>query len=312
MNFTTTIYNVLIMFFYMAPAFILCKFGKVSQEHLKTVSTILMFICSPALIINSFQEVEYNTENIKHIGEFLLTSLILHIVSVLILFLIFYKKFKDDPQYRVLTLAGTLGNVGFFGQPLLKALYPNEKIVSCYSSLMIIAMAIVLFTFGVYAITLDKKYISPLGILLNPSTLSLIVAIIIFFCKWHFPKILGDAISILGKMSTPLCMHVLAIRLATIEDLKSLFLKPLTYVGVAIKLIALPLFFYLVVYFIPFFSEPMKGSCLILGGCPSGSMILAVAEVYNSDQELAGNSILLSQIICIVTLPVVSLLLDVK
>ena len=311
MNFTTTIYNVLIMFFYMAPAFILRKFDKVSQDHLKTVSTILMYVCSPALVINSFQEVEYNTDNIKHMGEFLLTALILHIVSVLILFFIFYKKFKDDPQYRVLTLAGTLGNVGFFGLPLIKALYPDDKIVSCYSSLMTISMTIVLYSFGVYALTLDKKYISPLGILLNPSTLSLIVAVIIFFTKWHFPTILGDAVSILSKMSTPLCMHVLAVRLASIQDLKGLFTKPLTYAGVAIKLVGLPLFFYLIVYFIPFFTDSIKGSFLILGGCPSGSLILAVAEVYNSDQELAVNSILLSQIICVITLPVVSLLLDI-
>ena len=311
MNFTTTLYNVLIMFFYMLPAFLLRKFDKVSEEHLKTVSTILMFICAPALVINSFQEVEYTTDNIKYMGEFLLASIILHLVAVLILFGIFYKKFDEDPQYRVLTLAGTLGNVGFFGQPLIKSLYPNEKIVLVYSSLTLIAMTIILFSFGVYALTLEKKYISPLGILLNPSTLSFIVAVIIFFCKWHFPTILGDAVSILGKMSTPLCMHVLAIRLAAIKDYLGLFTKPLTYLGVAIKLIALPLFFYLVVYFIPFFNDSFKGSFLILGATPSASLILATAEVYNAGQELAGNSILLSQIICIVTLPVVSLLLDV-
>ena len=299
------------MFFYMAPAFILRKFNKVDETHLKTVSTILVFICSPALIINSFQEVEYNTDNIKYMGEFLLTSIILHIVSILILFFCFYTKFQENPQLRILTLAGTLGNVGFFGQPLIKALYPDEKIVAVYSSLTMIAMTIILYTFGVYALTLDKKYISPLGILLNSSTLSFIVAIIIFFTKWHFPTILGDAISILGKMSTPLCMHVLAIRLASITDIKSLFTRPLTYAGVAIKLIGLPLFNYLIVYFIPFFTDSIKGSFLILGATPSASLILATAEVYNSDQELAGNSILLSQIICIITLPVVSLLLDV-
>lgn len=310
MNFTTTIYNVLIMFFYMAPPFILRKFDKVNQDHLKTVSTLLMYVCSPALIINSFQEVEYKTDNIKYMGEFLLASLILQIVGVLILFFIFYKKFNED-QFRVVTLAGTLGNVGFFGQPLIKALYPDEKIVLVYSSLMLISMTIILYSFGVYALTLDKKYVSPLGILLNPSTLSLIVAIIIFFCKWHFPTILGDAISCLGKMSTPLCMHVLAIRLGSIKSLVSLFNKPFAYLGVAIKLIGLPLFFYLIVYFIPFFPDSFKGSFLILGGCPSAALILAVAEVYNSDQELAGDSILLAQIICIVTLPVISLLLDV-
>ena len=37
MEFTVTLYNVLIMFFYMIPAYILIKTGKAEPAHAKTV-----------------------------------------------------------------------------------------------------------------------------------------------------------------------------------------------------------------------------------------------------------------------------------
>ena len=47
MDFTTTLFNVLIMFFYMIPAYILIKVGKAEPPHAKTVSAILLYIVIP-------------------------------------------------------------------------------------------------------------------------------------------------------------------------------------------------------------------------------------------------------------------------
>ena len=55
MEFTVTLYNVLIMFFYMIPAYILIKTGKVEPHHAKTVSAILLYISFPAMIVILFK-----------------------------------------------------------------------------------------------------------------------------------------------------------------------------------------------------------------------------------------------------------------
>ena len=50
MDFTITLYNVLIMFFYMIPAYILIKTGKAEPKHAKTVSAILLYISFPCMV----------------------------------------------------------------------------------------------------------------------------------------------------------------------------------------------------------------------------------------------------------------------
>ncbi len=171
-------------------------------------------------------------------------------------------------------------------------------------------MFVTAFTIGVYCITYDKKFISVKAIFLNPMTISLVVAIIIYVCKWHFPKVLGDAVAILGKMTTPVCMHVLGMRLASVS-LKNLFIRPFVYIVCGVKLVAFPLLAYLLVRFIPFFFDFFKQSILILSAAPSAAVILSLAELHECEQELTSNVVLLTTILCVVTLPVISLMKDV-
>ena len=261
------------------------------------------------MILHAFQEIEFKWSNLAKIGEFFLVTLILMSFSIGLACLILYKKF-DDAKYRLLAITMALGNVGFFGLPLITALFPNAHIVGCYSSTYTINMTIMSFSVGVFALTKDKQYISLKASLLNTGTISTVIAIIIYITKWHYPTILGNAIKILGNMTTPICMHILGIRLGCISLLE-LFKRPFAYITCALKLIVFPLFCYLCVYFIPFFDREFKASILILSAVPSAAVVLTLAELHNTEQELTANVVLLSTLICIITIPVISLLLDV-
>lgn len=230
------------------------------------------------------------------------------LIEVILYFIL--KAKYEDARYRMLTIAAAFGNVGFFGLPLIKALYPEENIVQCYSAVYTMAMTIMAFTIGVFCLTNDSKYISVKKALLNPIPISAVVAVIIYITKWKFPEVLANAFDVLTKMTTPLCMHILGIRLAT-GSILELFKRPFIYIGCALKLILFPLFSYVLVRFLPFFNEAFKGSVLILGGAPSAAVILAVAELYETETELAANVVLLSTILSVVTLPVITLLADV-
>ena len=52
--------NVLITLLYAAPGFALCKAKKVSADHLSTLSVVLVYICGPCMIINSFLKMEFS------------------------------------------------------------------------------------------------------------------------------------------------------------------------------------------------------------------------------------------------------------
>ena len=52
-----------------------------------------------------------------------------------------------------------LGNVGFFGMPVVAGIFPGEPVVSVYSSINVLTMNFLVFTIGAFMITNDKKYI---------------------------------------------------------------------------------------------------------------------------------------------------------
>jgi predicted permease len=260
------------------------------------------------MIINSFQSIEFKWNTLGYISLFFAVTMLLLAVSIGIIYLILQKK-SDDPKYRMLTIASALGNVGFLGAPLISGLYPNSPIVICYSSIYTTSMTIICFTIGVYALTTNKQYMSPFSALYNQGTISLAIGMILFLYEWHFPKLLGDAMSLLAKLSTPLCMQILGIRLATVNIL-DLFKRPFVYVTCALKLFIFPLFAYALVYFFPFFDEEFKASIFILSGAPCAAVILSLAELHNTEQELSANVVLVSTLLCVITLPILTIILN--
>lgn len=300
--------NVLISLLYMIPGFILCKTKKAVANHLSTVSAILIYICSPCMIISSFMSLEFNMSNLLYMSLFFVVSFIVQLLFLLIVYMIFKKKYNIS-KYRMLTIGSVLGNCGFFGLPLIKALLPNNPEVACYSSIYVISMNILVFTAGIYALTQDKKYISVKAAILNPTFISLLAALPLYFTvasNW-MPSVLKDSIFLLGKMTTPMCMFILGIRLATM-DFKKLFTNPFVYLICSGKLIIFPLFAYLCVFFLPL-PASFKSSILILAATPCASIILNLAEIHGKETEMSANCILLSTLLCIITIPILSLLI---
>jgi predicted permease len=292
----------------MIPAYILIKTGKAEPAHAKTVSAILLYISFPAMIINSFQTIEFSWNILGKVFLFFVVTILLHVIGVVICFLILKKKYHEA-KYRMLTIASAFGNVGFLGGPLISGLYPDSPIVVCYSSIYTTSMTIMGFTIGVYALTQNKQFMSLFSALYNQGTITLAISVIIYLAEWHFPKILGDAVSLLAKMSTPLCMHILGMRLATV-NLLDLFKRPFVYVTSFIKLFVFPCVAYLIVYFLPFFDEEFKASIFILSGAPCAAVILSLAELHQTEQELSANVVLVATITCVVTLPILTIILN--
>ena len=170
-------------------------------------------------------------------------------------------------------------------------------------------MTIMSFTIGVYALTANKQFMSLFSALYNQGTISLAFSVIIYLAEWIFPKILGDAVSLLAKMSTPLCMLILGMRLASV-NLLHLFKRPFVYIACFIKLFIFPLVSYFLVYFIPFFDNEFKSSIFILSGAPCAALILSLAELHSTEQELSANVVLVSTILCVFTLPILTIILD--
>ena len=297
--------NVLVTLLYIIPGFISCKTKIAKAEHLSTLSAILVYVCSPCMVVNSFMQIERTPRMLGQIMLFFVVSLAIQTVLTFILYGIFRKKFHDV-KYRMLTVSFGLGNAGFFGIPIIKALLPGHPEVACFACVYIVGMNMLTFTIGAYCLTGDKRRMTLKKAFLNPPFISLVVSLVLYAVNFSgiMPELLGDALDLLNRTTTPLCMIILGIRLASVS-FKKLFTRIYVYIICACKLLIFPFACLAIVYFLPL-SPVFKAAMFILGGTPCAAVMLNIAEMYDGETELASNCVLLSTLLCVFTIPILN------
>ncbi len=308
MRFDIVLSNVLVTLMYILPGFIVCKMKKAVADHLSTLSGVLVYACAPCMVVTSFLALDFSWENVANMGLFFVATFVLQAAFMGLIFLIFRQKMQDA-KYRILAIGSVLGNVGFFGLPVVKALLPNNPEVMCYSSVYVISMNILVFTVGVFCLTGKKQYMTLKAAVFNPSMFGFVTGLILYLisARNFIPSLVQDSVGLLGTMTTPLCMIILGIRLASVDFLK-LFTRPIIYGICLCKLLLFPLFCYAAIVFLPL-AESFKASILILSATPCASVIFNIAEMHRSETELSANCVLLTTLLCFITIPVMTLLL---
>ncbi len=307
MGFSVVLSNVLLLLVYILCGYGLVKSGKGKPEHAQTMSAILLYICGPAMIISTFRGMTYDSAAFAQIGLFFVLALLAQLLFFLLLLAIFWKRF-DHARYRILCIGSVLGNAGFLGLPLVKALFPNDPLAPCFSSAFLTGMNMLVFTAGVYAIKKDKRYISFKVAVLNPTVLSVLISLPIYRFNLPLPAVVDDMLSLLGKMTTPLCMMVLGMRMAAV-DIGRMFRRSFAYAVCGLKLIVFPLLSAIVFRLIPGLSDTFCGCMIVLSAVPSAAIVLSLAELHQCEQELSASVVLLTTLLSILTLPLVTLLL---
>lgn len=308
-SFNVTLGNVILFLLYLLPGFLLCKCRKVQAEHMSSVSAILLYICGPCMFLNALTSLDVSPALTGQMLLFLLLSLFAELSLLLIITALIGKKRRKEFRWRMLPIAAVSGNTGFFGLPIITALFPDAPEVSAYSSMFCVSLNILAWTVGVFSLTGERKYISFKAAFLNPTVLAVLAGFALYLlrAKSWMPDLLRSGIRTVGGISTPLFLFILGIRLGTM-NLKKLFTQPFVYGIASGKLLLFPLYCYLLVLFLPL-SAAFKSSMLILGAAPCASVILNLAEMHHSGQELSANCALLATLLSVITIPLMSLLL---
>ena len=308
--FLETFLTVAIIMIYAIVGFCIIRFKLIKKESIPDFAKFLMFICQPILIIYSFNKADYTTELLKTL--LIAFGLIVGIFALFLttFFLLFRKKYKDKIAYRIYTIASCFGNVGFLGVPILEAVFhddPNALATAlAISSVFLVVMNEIGWTVGSLIISLDKKYVRLKMIFLNPSIIAIYVALPLFFFKIKVPARLDMVVDILAKMTTPLCMLILGMRLAT-TNYKIVFCNYKTYIMIFIKQIIMPLTMLLFVFAMPI-DTSVKQALVILASAPIASVVLNFSEMVGEGQEDAASLVLCGTILCILTMPLITLL----
>ena len=307
MIFMTTLSSVAVLLLYAVPGFLLSKTKLVSNSAIPAFAKVLLYVCQPCLTFYSFDKADFSSELLLNLVLFFVISLVFQLGFLLIFFFLFIKKSKGDIRYRIFNIALVLSNCGFFGIPVVEKLFPERSDAAVYCLVFTLAMNLLCWSLVLYIITLDRRYIKPQRLILNPATISFIVAFVLFVFSIKLPAMLGEAVSLGGKISTPLCMTILGLRLANVKPAR-LLLTPVQYALVIFKQMLIPLCVFALLYFIPMDSF-IKQLIFILFCCPVASNVLNFAEIAGEGQETASCCVLLGTVTSIITMPVMMFLL---
>ena len=307
MDFTIALSNVLLTLFYIIPGYVICKMKKTLPEHLPGLSGVLIYIGTPFLEISAFISLDYSPKLATNMGIVFLIATLLQGSFMLIFYLLFVRK-KSNGITRIMNIGAIVGNVGFFGLPVLTALLPEYPEVSAYVTMYMVSMNLIMFTLGVFFLTNDKKYISLRAAVFNPTLFGLLIALPIFFfgLKEYIPAVFVSGIKTISSMTAPLCMFILGVRLAA-TPIKKILKCRFAFIIALLKLMVFPLFCFALTYFLPIGFE-MRGVLVILSGMPCAAILQSMAELHHIDATAPAYSILTSTLLSFITIPMLTFL----
>lgn len=312
--FFTALIAVAVLLLQAIPGYAFVKCKLVGEGAPKILSSVLLFFCQPCLSLYTFSSAKFSQKMLGNIGIFALLTLVIILIMLGGGILIFKKNFRDGAN-RILTLAMAFSNSAFFGIPIIEAIMKERaEGLIILTTIFATVMNILAWAVGIAIITGDIKKISVKRIFVNPAIIGVVMATPLFVFSINGETIPAlspffDAIAVAGRMTTPLSMLIMGMRLATIR-FREIFTSFKSYLAVFIKGIIMPLLALLILLPLPIATE-VKCVFYIICSCPTASVVLNFSELCGFGEREAASSVLISTILAIFTLPLMMLLLPV-
>ena len=325
MNFIDVLITVVFLLILMVPGFILVKCNMLSDSVQSGFSTMVLYVCQPALMLMAFQKKPYSPDLAVNMLIVAGLALLIHGVMIAFMMLAFRNKQKSA-KINCLRFASVFGNCGYMGLPFLQSLFSFNTSylaeVLIYGGVVIVIFNILTWSVGVFMMTGDRKQINIKNMLVNPTVISLLIAVLMFFTiqkplvDLFVADSFGDkvftglskSINFLAEMVTPLAMTVLGMRIARV-NVKQLFTDKWAYVNVVNKLFIMGIITIFVVAWLPV-STVVKYTLFFLLSMPSANNTVLFAVNFGGDAESGSIFVLLSTILSIVTIPLMFLIMN--
>jgi len=293
--------QVAILYIIVAVGVIADKTNLFTEKTARLCTGLLFYIITPAVIVRSFLEIEYDRETAKGLFIAIGCGLLLHFVAAVINIPFFRKGDRD--KGCVLKFACVYGNCGYMALPLANAVLGPEGVFYC--SAVIMAFQMFVFTHGVFIMSnTDKKEkvrFDLKKLIINPGTLSVAVGLPLFLLGVTLPKLIFQPVAYIASMNTPLAMLIFGAYLSKV-NIKKIFSDG-RILGVAFfKLIVLPLVM-LLIFKLFGLTGTLLSALIISASAPTANNTVIFAAKYGRDSIFASQTVAIVSFISIVTMP---------
>ena len=295
-NFLIVGQQVLVLCILMALGFLCNKVHWLDAKAVKSITNIVLFFVTPCVIINSFSR-EVEASLLYGLG---ITAIIAFLTfGISIAFVHLCVKDKDKDRERIYRYATVFGNCGFMALPLEEAVLGD--IGTFYGAVYIAVFNLIVWTYGVWLMSGDTKYIKAKSLLVNPGLIGTVAGIIILVFQIKLPSVIGTSIGYMAALNTPLPMIIIGYYLGNLSISKIVSNKK-QYLVAFYKLILIPGISLAMMYFAKI-DPTIVVVCTIAAAAPSAANTAMFATLYGKDAELGAQLMSVSTLLSLISLP---------
>ncbi|TQQ84816.1 AEC family transporter [Peptacetobacter hominis] len=304
LNFMDIFTQVAILFIIILVGYFVRRFNMLDDESTSKLSSLVMNIFLPAMIITAMQ-IDFEAELIPKMLSLFVVSMVMFAVSIIISFIM--KLFvKSESELGIYQYALVFSNSGFMGYPVVEAVLGSGGIF--YAAIFNLPFNFICFTLGVYFLSKGrpgKKF--SLKSMVNSSIIAVVIGLILFFTKTKLPVFINEPLVLLGNVTTPLSMLVIGSMLAG-SSATECFKMPKMYILTFLRLIVIPVAVFIVLK--PFnFDSLVMAIPVVIGAMPSAANTAIMANEYGADVSLASQAVFFTTLFSVVSIPLISVLL---
>lgn len=292
-----------ILFTIVVLGYALCKLGYMGDKFDQKLSSIVIDVTCPALILSSVMGAELPDRSLilPLLGIGFLTYILL------LVFGFWVPRFvaKSRDEQGMIGFALMFANVGFIGYPIVSAIFGPKAVF--YAALLNIPNTFFIFTAGVMLVKGEHNMKSlSAKVLFSPAMIAAFVAALMVAFGVRTPDIIARPVTMVGNITIPAALMVIGSSMARLP-LKEIIGSPKVYVASLLRLVVVPLSVYFLFRFCGV-SDVINDINTVIIAMPVASYGTMFCLKYGRNPSLMTEMTFVTTLGSILTIPLITLL----
>lgn len=292
-----------ILFTIVVLGYALCKLGYMGDKFDQKLSSIVIDVTCPALILSSVMGAELPDRSLilPLLGIGFLTYILL------LVFGFWVPRFvaKSRDEQGMIGFALMFANVGFIGYPIVSAIFGPKAVF--YAALLNIPNTFFIFTAGVMLVKGEHNMKSlSAKVLFSPAMIAAFVAALMVAFGVRTPDIIARPVTMVGNITIPAALMVIGSSMARLP-LKEIIGSPKVYVASLLRLVVVPLSVYFLFRFCGV-SDVINNINTVIIAMPVASYGTMFCMKYGRNPSLMTEMTFITTLGSILTIPLITLL----
>ena len=292
-----------VLFIIVILGYVACKLGYMGDKFDKKLSSIVVDITCPLLVLSSVMgdELPDRTLILPLLGVGFLTYILLLAFGFWVPRLIT----KNHDDQGMIGFALMFANVGFIGYPIVSSIFGPHAVF--YAALLNMPNTFFIFTAGVMLIKgeYSLKQFNP-KVLVSPAMLGAFLAAIIVALGIHTPDIIARPVTMVGNITVPAALMIIGSSMAKLP-IREIIGSPKVYITALLRLTIVPLSIYFL-FKACGVSDLVNNINTVVIAMPVASFGTMFCLKYGRNPSLTTETTFITTLGSIITIPLITLL----